>query len=949
MIVLPGVLSLVLLGLLAYAYAGGRSPYFKTWLMAWGCYSASCLSAYPMYAERGPQLLFSFLSVSFMSAAMLLIFSSTFVAEASQPPERLMVPLVSLLAGWSALLAFYNVRHVGASAIIVVSGWKLSVDIAIAWSALLLASGWRLLRSDSRKDRGGYRLLGGALIFWAILQMSRPLLGYFPGTFPDVGHEFVPVVQLLISLAMLMTLYEDEKVDSRRTLAALERRTREFEALTEIGQAVSSQLSEHEIFMTAHKELGRLVDTRNFYVAFREGNEIIFAFECTDGVIDAPRSRPLSNGFTEYILRARQPLLVERGMESVRAELGVVAFAKPARCFCGVPIVINGETTGVMAALAYDKEDVYTPRDMEMLETAARQLSIAVENARLFEREKRRARYFAFLNKISKMAISSQDAEQMLAQIARELQQNFPFEHIGVGILDYNSKEIVIKAEASHGAKALGKRIPLGVGILGRVARTNEMALEQGTNGQLLGILPGSRSVLSIPITYSDSTLGVLNVESERENAFQDEEVLILRTLADLLATALHNAFIFQKLEQQSITDALTGLKTRRYFNESLQSEFKRALRSGRPFSVVLIDLDKFKEVNDGMGHLEGDLVLARIGRLLDQKVRQSNVVARYGGDEFVILMPETAVDQAQILSERIRLWIATDPMLNERHITGSFGVSTYPLHGSSVEDIFRVADTAMYISKKAGGNKVSITDVTPENISAGEVRQVIASYLEGFLRREHTPTGQEIAGAIQKIAAASGSNGLNASLEAIKAVVRAVETRELHSGGHGEAVSSYAQAMGRELGLDAAHVEELGLAGYVHDIGKIAVPEFVLNKPGPLTIEEYEAVKSHAEVGASILSVVAGMERVQKFVRHHQERFDGTGYPDALMGERIPLGARIIAVAEAFVNMTVDRPYAEGKTAAEAMMELERASGTQFDGALVRLLYQRMQMTAKA
>src|SRR3989440_6667003 len=157
-----------------------------------------------------------------------------------------------------------------------------------------------------------------------------------------------------------------------------------------------------------------------------------------------------------------------------------------------------------------------------------------------------------------------------------------------------------------------------------------------------------------------------MNVKSKNEDAFTPQDVLIMNTLADLLATALHNAFIFQKLQQQSITDGLTGIKTRRYFFETLSSEWRRASRSSRPFSVVLMDLDKFKGVNDSLGHLEGDLVLARVGRLLEQKCRQSNVVARYGGDEFIILMPGTGMGQAQILAERLRLWSFTGPNLYE-------------------------------------------------------------------------------------------------------------------------------------------------------------------------------------------------------------------------------------------------------------------------------------------
>src|SRR6202030_2009302 len=291
----------------------------------------------------------------------------------------------------------------------------------------------------------------------------------------------------------------------------------------------------------------------------------------------------------------------------------------------------------------------------------------------------------------------------------REIQKNFRYDHIGIGIMDYVTKDIEIKAEAGSASQTLGRRIALGSGVLGKVARTGVSALVQNAGpGQLAGVLPESRAVLCLPITYCETLLGVLYIESVDESAFAPQDVLILNTLADLLATALHNSFVFQKLQQTAITDGLTGIKTRRFFWEALSSEWKRASRSGRPFSVVLVDLDKFKEVNDSMGHLEGDLVLARVGRLLEQKCRQSNVVARYGGDEFIILMPETGVEQALILAERLRLWIAQDPALVEHQITGSFGVGSFPVHGFSMEDIVRVADAGMYLSKRAGGNRVS-------------------------------------------------------------------------------------------------------------------------------------------------------------------------------------------------------------------------------------------------
>ncbi len=726
-----------------------------------------------------------------------------------------------------------------------------------------------------------------------------------------------------------------------------QRRSREYELLTEIGQVISSHLDQDQVLLAIRDELGRLFDTGEFYVAFLEDNLVKFELEVRDGVVQPKHTRAPANGLTEYVINTGKPLLITQNMEEVRARRGLVRTGPQAQCFCGVPIFANGASVGVMAVMNYEREHMYGERDLNILKTVAGQLTVARENARLFETEQRRSRYLAFLNNISKTAISSQNAEQMLAEIVREIQKNFNFDHIGIGILDYATKAIEIKAEAGATSSALGRKIPLGVGILGRVARTGETALVQNTGeAHLLGVIPESLSVLCVPITYSETLLGVLNIESKRDNAFAQQEVLILRTLADLLATALHNAFVFQKMQQQYITDGLTGIKTRRYFLESLQSEWKRASRSGRPFSVVLIDLDKFKEVNDGMGHLEGDLVLARIGRLLEQKSRQSNVVARYGGDEFIILMPETSAEQARVLSERIRLWIATDPMLNDRHITGSFGVAAFPQHGTSVEDVIRFADSGMYLSKKAGGNKVSVAEEFNDDRVNISQRTMLKTYIEGFLNRDEAGPAEadELIVSLRKLAAeVKDGNDRQALMDAIRMLTRSAETRELHSAGHGKIVASHAQTIGREMGLGAEELADLVFAAQVHDVGKIVIPEKLLNKPAPLTPEEYQVIKSHPTVGGEIIAVIPGSQRMQDWVRYHQERFDGTGYPDGLKGEQIPLGARIIGVAEAYADMTADRPYAYVKNPVEAMSEMESLSGTQFDGLLVRLLIHQL------
>jgi diguanylate cyclase (GGDEF)-like protein len=746
-------------------------------------------------------------------------------------------------------------------------------------------------------------------------------------------------LRLLIGLALQIGLTLENYV----VMHDAQRRTKEYQLLTQIGQAISSRLDQQEVLRTVQKELGQIFDTSNFYVAFQEGDSIVFHLEVEDGQFLAKRQRKLDNGLTEYMMRTGRPLLIRSDLERVRERLGVTYVPKRlAKCFCGVPIVVNGRATGVMSAMSTTSEYAFEQRDLDVLKTAAGQVSVAIENARLFREEQRRSRQFAFLNSISKTAISSEDAEQMLVEIVGHIQQNFRFDHIGLGILDYATKEIEIKAEAGATAREKGKKIPVSSGIMGRVARTGEMvSLHAPDPAQIQGLLPTSRSVLCIPITYGDTLLGVLNVESEQEQAFSEEDQLVMNTLADLLATALHNSFVFQKLQQQSITDGLTSIKTRRFFWEALSAEWKRASRSGRPFSVVLIDLDKFKEVNDTFGHMEGDLVLARVGRLLEQKCRQSNVVARYGGDEFVILMPETGVEQAQILAERLRLWLATDPMLSEHKITGSFGVASFPVHGFSAEEIIRVADAGMYVSKKAGGDRVSTAEDYAQDQGGTVQRQLVSGYIEGFLQRERNGPEQvdELVGTLRKLSSGSEPKNLPMLRDAIEALARAAEARELNALGHGDAVGQYAEVLARALTFSPEEVRELGFAGRVHDVGKIFVPERILNKQSSLTEDDFHILKMHPRLGGEILNTLPGSERVQKAVECHHEQVGGSGYPYGFRGEEIPLWARIVALADAYVNLTSDRALAPGKTSEQAIAELEKLSGVKYDGMLVRLL----------
>jgi HD-GYP domain-containing protein (c-di-GMP phosphodiesterase class II) len=269
-------------------------------------------------------------------------------------------------------------------------------------------------------------------------------------------------------------------------------------------------------------------------------------------------------------------------------------------------------------------------------------------------------------------------------------------------------------------------------------------------------------------------------------------------------------------------------------------------------------------------------------------------------------------------------------------------------VHGFTAEEIIRIADAGMYVSKHAGGDRVSTTDETGDDKSGAVQRQLISGYIEGFLHREHTGPEHldELLSTLKKLS--DGEDGdedgsVQVLREAIEALSRAAELRELNSAGHGEMVARYSELMARALGLSAEAIDDLAYAARVHDVGKIFVPERVLNKSGPLTDEEFSLVKMHAGVGAAIVATLPASESLQKAVEYHHESFDGTGYPGGLQGEQIPLWGRILAVADAYVNMTTERSFAPAKNSGQALVELERLSGIRYDGMLVRVLLRQL------
>lgn len=787
------------------------------------------------------------------------------------------------------------------------------------------------------------------------LQAKERTLGVLLLGTPD-HRSFTPAeCRLLLALGHQI----GTAVENSYLIQQTSRRSEELHILNEIGRALSSTLEPDALFDRIYTEMRRLLEVESFFIALHDSKTQTIRFEIKLDAGDRRDKfrRPTGNHMVEYIIRTGQPLLIRENFDEETRRRGFHPLNTCAS-LCAVPLILRNETIGAVGV--YSKEErAFDEGHVELLRVLASEAAIAIENARLFSEEQKKSRQLSLINAVSRHAITTLDPEEMLAKITLEIEKELFYDHIGIATLDYSSKELTVKAEAGPRREALGLHIPLGDGLIGQVARTGEAAaVREVSVGTPRTVLPGSAAALALPVTYAEQLLGVLYVECSDPCDFGDQETQLLQTLADLFAGALHNAMNFQKAQEQAITDGLTGVKTHRYLMEELSREWKRSTRANRQFALVLMDLDRFKFVNDFYGHLEGDVVLQRVGHILEQNCRRSDVVARYGGDEFVILMPETTIEQARQLANKLRGWVASDPLLRDKNITASFGIASFPLHGSTPQELIQVADSSMYLSKHQGGNSVSSAEQGDSLDRKRWKKDVLEAYLGVTLKRLFS-TGpeafEEIYRRLQQFtrsleqSAGNSDNGMPpAVVETITSLAFAVDAKDQYTQGHSQKVSAYAAMLAKALGRSADEIEEIRLAAMLHDIGKVGIPETILNKAGSLDAHEWETMKTHTHLGAKILEPLHGVARMQKMIRHHHEFFDGTGYPDQLEGDSIPYGARVIAIADSYDTITSERTYKKARTPDDALRELERCAGSQFDPELVRVFIETMRRSPR-
>lgn len=410
-----------------------------------------------------------------------------------------------------------------------------------------------------------------------------------------------------------------------------------------------------------------------------------------------------------------------------------------------------------------------------------------------------------------------------------------------------------------------------------------------------------SGAVAVIPLFLGGEPAGVVALAKDRAEEFKPLERATMMLFCNHAASAIKNARLYHEVKRLGEVDSLTQL----YNHGTIELILKRMLDMSRRYdlqlSLMMVDLDNFKLLNDTYGHPSGDEVLRQIARALEGSCRSSDIIGRYGGDEFMVILPETTTDEAGRVALRFIEQLAAEHVVTgEKYdipISCSIGVASYPLDSEDPEGLIRAADAAMYDAKRTKDGSICLARA----------------------RAEDTPSVE------------CSSWGM------LDYLITAVDNKDRYTRRHSDMVTEYSLALAREMRLPPAIEEQMRIAGPLHDVGKICMPDSILRKPGPLTDEERQVVEQHPLLGALMVQQIPHLEDVLDGIRHHHERYDGRGYPNRLAAKGIPLLARLLAVADAYSAMVTDRPYRKALTTDQAMAQLLKGAGSQFDPEVVQ------------
>ena len=754
-------------------------------------------------------------------------------------------------------------------------------------------AGVRHIDPSSRDTRGrlAYAMVcpirvAGAIIGFSVLQSDRP---------------FAPGDGALLEQACVLV---GQDLEIARGAAVGEHGAKALNLLLETARALSSGLDLGDLFEKFHTLVGRVMDASLFVAALLtpDGDQLEIEYSAEFGRRSIDRVRLPLTTVSGDVLRSGRPVIIRRPEDWNAVQSVTLGDAQEPASALIVPMKLGDRVVGVLSVQS-PRANSYSQTDCNLLTAISEQAAVAVENLKNLRASTQRAEDLNLLVEVASAVSSELDLHRVFAkiheQVRRVIDAPLFFVALRSGESDNVTLEYLVEGDrvfppAEHNLKGT---------IVGRVIETNRPVLVHNTEERdrlttrKIGEGPTTvQSIVAVPMSAGGQTIGAISTQSYVANAYDERHLKLLSAIAEQSAVAVQNAKLYERAKELAENDALTGLPHQRSVQERLAYELKRSRRSNARVALLMMDIDKFKAFNDTYGHPVGDRVLREVAAILRRVARETDVIGRYGGDEFCALLPDTDRDQARRFAERLSAEVGREPFrIDERQsipIRLSVGVAVYPDDCEGRDDLVGMADASLYAAKRGEVQRTMKADD-------------ILAKLEGDLRP------------FSAFIAALANAGHNKREQLIK-------------------VNAMAAAFARGTELDEHERHVLLCAAALLDIGELAIPGLILSKPGKLEAEDYDLIKKHPEFGYEMLSGLKGCEAIATVVRHHQERFDGSGYPHGLAGVAIPALSRVLAVLESYSAMTSDRPYRRALAREAALDELRSGTGSQFDPQVV-------------
>lgn len=435
-----------------------------------------------------------------------------------------------------------------------------------------------------------------------------------------------------------------------------------------------------------------------------------------------------------------------------------------------------------------------------------------------------------------------------------------------------------------------------------------------------------------LPMISVNECIGVIILGKENF----DMNVNLLEFFTDFLAMYLHNAELLERTSKYANTDTLTLLNNHRGFQEILSAEIQKAEENKTSLSVVMLDVNNISKINRELGHAKGDEVIKLLAEKVKQNIRPSDSAGRYGGDEIAIIMPNTSTSEAKYLAEYITYCLSCCFVDDVGPVKVSVGISTYPECTKDQEKLLILAEQAMYISQAKGYKEGMSAIISSSDYNFWD--DVALNSFAEILAKRHAQIGINFEDELVHTFNNEQIKSKNHLMEMATSLAGAIDAKDPYTKDHSASVSRYSEALARAINLPEEEVERIKLGALLHDVGKIGIPESILKKPDKLKNDEWEIMKQHPTIGAEkVLKPNEALRDLIPIVKYHHEHIDGTGYPEKLKGEKIPLSAKIVSVADAYHALISDRPYRKGMTVEKACEILKMGAGSQWDSDLVR------------